>query len=166
MHLLVRERHPFSALVGGRRARAALAGRPFTELVALIRRPPRWSISGFPVVDRALNTVEFFVHHEDVRRARPDWRPRGLPRRREAELWRRLGPVAKLNLRRFPAAVLVEAPGYGRLRAGRGGPSVRIVGAPGEIALFVYGRQPVARGLAVIGPDAVVERISTAALGW
>ncbi|TDQ50733.1 TIGR03085 family metal-binding protein [Actinorugispora endophytica] len=164
-HLVVRERHPLAALGVSGKARAALDELEYDALVALVRRPPRWSISGPALLDRPVNTVEFFVHHEDVRRARLDWRPRTLQRRQAADLWRRIRLFAKLNLRRFPAAVQAEAPGYGRFSAGKGGPRVRIIGAPAEVALFVYGRQSVAHDLALIGPDPLVKRLSDTPLG-
>ena len=34
------------------------------------RVPPRWSPMALPPLDRAVNTLEYFVHHEDIRRAR------------------------------------------------------------------------------------------------
>ena len=49
------------------------------EIVERVRTgPPRWSPMRLDAVDRLVNTVEFFVHHEDVRRARPLWSPRAL----------------------------------------------------------------------------------------
>ena len=42
----------------------------FAELVRRIRNgPARFSVFAFPGVDEPANTTEFFVHHEDVRRA-------------------------------------------------------------------------------------------------
>lgn len=164
-HLVVRERRPVAAFTGGARARAELAELPFAELVDLVRHPPWWSLGGV-AVDRAVNTVEFFVHHEDVRRARDGWQPRTLPRAHQAALWRWLRFPARLGLRRFPGTVLLEAPGYGRARLGRGGDRVRVVGAPGELALFVSGRREAARDVAVIGPDTLAERLVTTDLSW
>ncbi|UOE21927.1 TIGR03085 family protein [Thermobifida halotolerans] len=166
VHLVVRERRPWSAVAGGGGARARVERLPFAELVAALRQPPRWSLGGFSVVDRIVNTLELFIHHEDVRRAQPQWRPRTLSRPQQAALWRGLKPMAKLGLRRFPATVLVEAPEHGRLRSGRGGPGLRVVGAPSELALFVSGRQRVAREVRLIGPDALAERLSGARLDW
>ena len=37
-------------------------------------------------IDELVNTVEFFVHHEDVRRAAPGWTPRSLDRQLEDAL--------------------------------------------------------------------------------
>ena len=86
-HLVVRERRPDGA-AGiiirpladyAEKVRRAEAARPWDELVALVRRgPPAWNPMRLGPVDRFANSVEFFVHHEDVRRARPDWTPRQL----------------------------------------------------------------------------------------
>lgn len=172
-HLLVRERRPDAAggillpplRQYGERVRARYAARPFAELVAQLRRPPLWSPVSNPLVDELLNSLEFFVHHEDVRRAGSGWRPRDLPAGLHALLWRRATVLGRLALRRFPADLLVQAPGYGELSTGRGGPRVRLVAAPGELALFLTGRQRVAR-VQVDGPAELVERLRTARLGF
>ncbi|HYN96833.1 MAG TPA: TIGR03085 family protein, partial [Pilimelia sp.] len=64
----------------------------------------------------------------------------------------------------FRGAVLVQAPGPGETRAGAGGPAVRLVGAPGELVLFLAGRQRAAR-VQVDGPAEVAERLRGARLG-
>ena len=52
------------------------AARPWPELVALVRHgPPIWSLYGLPKMDDLLNGLEYFVHHEDVRRGAPGWEP-------------------------------------------------------------------------------------------
>lgn len=171
-HLVLRERRPDAA--GGillrplrgyaERVRLALAARPFPELVEMVRYPPWWSPVSNPVTDGLANSVEFFVHHEDVRRAQPGWRPRVLPAGHQAALWRRVVPFARLALRRFRGAVLLQAPGVGEATAGAGGDRVRLVGEPGELLLFVTGRQRVAR-VQVEGPAPVADRLRAARLG-
>ncbi len=53
--------------------------------------------------------MEYFVHHEDVLRAQPDWQPRELSADLSEVLWGRLG-MAKLMLRKAPVGVeLVRA---------------------------------------------------------
>lgn len=86
-HLLLRERRPAAApgivvrALSGytERVRRGLAGRPYDQLVATLRRPPRWSPLALAPVDRAVNTLEMFLHHEDVRRGQAGWQPRALP---------------------------------------------------------------------------------------
>jgi uncharacterized protein (TIGR03085 family) len=171
-HLVIRERRP-DAAAGillhplrrhSERVRQATAAQPFARLVDQVRRPPWWSPLRNPFLDELANTTEFFIHHEDVRRARPGWQPRDLPRGPQSALWRRIPPLARLSLRRFPAAVLVQAPGYGEIAAGTGGDRVRLVGSPGELALFLFGRQRVAR-VQLAGPPVLTDRLHAARFG-
>ncbi|MER7460454.1 TIGR03085 family metal-binding protein [Micromonospora sp. NPDC126480] len=171
-HLVLRERRPDAA--GGiilpplrghaERVRRRLAAQPWTRLVDQVRRPPLWSPVSNPLTDELANTMEFFIHHEDVRRPGTGWQPRDLPAGLQRALWRRAGALARLALRRFPATVLVQAPGHGELSVGRGGEPVRLVGAPGELVLFLSGRQRAAR-VQVDGPAAVSDRLRAARLG-
>lgn len=171
-HLVVRERRPdaaagivFRPLRGwNERVRTRLADTAYPELVAELRRPPWWSPVSNRVLDPVVNTLEFFVHHEDVRRARPGWRTRDLARDHQEALWRQVSWWSRLALRRFRATVVVQGPGYGEVHVGAGGPEVRVVGAPGELLMFLTGRQRAAR-VQVDGPDELVERLRTARLG-
>ena len=96
-----------------RRVQARLTDRhSFAQLVELIRTgPPRLSIFGLPGADEKLNLVEYFVHHEDVLRAQPDWQPRKVDAELADVLWDRLS-LARLMLRKAPVGVeLVRADG-------------------------------------------------------
>ncbi|MFD6567413.1 TIGR03085 family metal-binding protein [Micromonospora profundi] len=171
-HLVLRERRPDAA--GGlllpplrayaERVRLQIAARPYPELVTQVRRPPVWSPVSNPLTDELVNTVEFFIHHEDVRRAAPGWQPRELSNGLEATLWKRAAPLARMRLRRFPADLYVQAPGYGEISTGRGGEPLRLVGAPGELTLFLSGRQRVAR-VQLDGPAASAQQLRNASLG-
>lgn len=171
-HLVVRERRPLAASgivvkpVAGYTARVQgrYAQRPFPELVETLRQPPRWSPARLAPVDRVFNTVEMFIHHEDIRRAQPDWRPRPLPESLGRQIWSRLTTLEKLRVRRFPATVVIEAPGYGEIRAGAGGPEVRLRGDPGELAIFLNGRQDAAE-VEASGPEELTARLARARLG-
>jgi uncharacterized protein (TIGR03085 family) len=171
-HVVLRDRRPDAALgilfkpLAGYTAKvqAELAARPFDELVDLMRDPPHHSPARFGPVDRLINTQEFFIHHEDVRRAQAGWQPRPLPRGLGEALWARSRGVVRFALRRFPASVVVAAPGYGELRAGAGGPEVRVTGDPGELALFLSGRQRAAR-VELTGPEDLVEALRAKRLG-
>ncbi|MDH6462450.1 uncharacterized protein (TIGR03085 family) [Micromonospora sp. A200] len=171
-HLVVRERRPDAA--GGivlpplrgyaERVRRRIAARPWAELVGLVRRPPLWSPVSNPLTDELANTLEFFIHHEDVRRAAAGWQPRDLPAGLRARLWKPASLMARATLRRFPADLLVQAPGHGELSVGRGGERLRLVGSPGELALFLSGRQRVAR-VQVDGSARLADRLRHASLG-
>lgn len=171
-HLVLRERRPDAA--GGillpplrryaERVRRQLAARPWERLIDQLRRPPVWSPISNPLLDEAANTMEFFIHHEDVRRAQADWQPRDLPAGLQQALWQRARGLARLTLRRFPAEVLVQAPGYGQRAAGRGGEQLRLVGAPSELVLFLSGRQRAAR-VQIDGPSGPADRLRDAQLG-
>ena len=51
--------------------------------------------------------------------AGPGWQPRDLPKDDQAALWKNASLIARLRLRRFPAALLVQAPGFGEVTDGR-----------------------------------------------
>jgi uncharacterized protein (TIGR03085 family) len=167
-HLIARERRPLSTpglafrwLAGyTNRVRRRIATRPFPELVRTLRRPPWWTAP----FDAATNGLEFFIHHEDVRRARPGWQPRELSAATMGFLWSRMRQLARLQLRRFPATVVIEALGHGELRTGRGGEQVLVRGDPAELAMFLTGRQRAAQ-VELEGPPHLTDRLATARLG-
>jgi uncharacterized protein (TIGR03085 family) len=143
-----------------KRVQQKVAGQEWTVLVGKVRRRPAWAVIG----DEAVNRLEYFVHHEDVRRAQPEWQPRELPAELSASMWSRVKLLARLALRKTPAAVRVSAPGYGTVIVGRGGPTVELSGAPSELLLFLMGRQAHAL-VDMSGPEAIVERIRTTKFG-
>ena len=162
-HLVVRERRPDAAAgilvkpLSGYTERVqnqVKHGRSWTELVATVRSGPPLPLRIGPV-DETVNTVEYFVHLEDVRRARPQWEPRVLDPDLERALWSRLKLMARSLMRRSPVGVELAAPGFGTLRAKAGEPHVRLTGAPGELLLFAFGRQGAARVEASGDPDLV-----------
>jgi uncharacterized protein (TIGR03085 family) len=153
-HLLMRERRPDAAagvvvpLLAGyteRVQRRVRSGMPFPQLVERLQQgPPAWSPLAWPGVEGAANTVEFFIHHEDVRRAREGWRPRDLPSALEDELWRRL-KLGRLTLRRLPVEVTLADPDGRTQRLTKGGRQARVHGLPSELMLWTAGRTGVAR---------------------
>ncbi|RIV38495.1 TIGR03085 family metal-binding protein [Micromonospora radicis] len=172
-HLLVRERRPDAAAgifvppLGGyaERVRRRVTAGDWAQLLDRLRRPPLWSPVSNPLTDELTNTLEFFIHHEDVRRAQAGWQPRQLPAGLDQTLWRRVGMLARLALRRFPARVRVRAPGHGEVAAGRGGEQLQLVGAPGELVLFLSGRQRVTR-VQLDGAPELAARLQAAHLGF
>ncbi|GAA1241238.1 TIGR03085 family metal-binding protein [Kitasatospora nipponensis] len=149
-HLVLREARPDAAAgiqlrpLGGwtRRVQDGYARRPYEELVRRFRAgPPRLSPFALPGADEAANTVEYFVHAEDVRRAVP-WEPRELDGALAEALWRRVPLTARFELAKRTPVRLVLAHRDGRnLTVGqklRG--TVRVTGDPGELLLFAFGR--------------------------
>lgn len=146
-HLVLRERRPDAAagilltpLAGHtRRVQDAYAARPWDELVGLVRvGPPRFS--PYALVDELVNSVEYFVHHEDVRRARDDWAPRSPDPVRDAVLWRRLAPAARLMYRKSPVGVVLRRPDGEAVVAKRGADPVVLTGQVSELLVHVFGR--------------------------
>ena len=141
----------------GERVRQQEAARPWEELVALVRNgPPRWTLMAIPRLTAALNTGEFYIHHEDVRRAQPGWAPRDLDPAFADALWTSLRRAARLVSRRAPSG-LVFASGDDEIVGKSGTPSARVEGGPGELLLFAYGRQSHARVDIVADVDTATE---------
>ena len=126
------------------------------ELVTLFGSgPPRFSVFAIPGADEAANAVEFFVHHEDVRRAAPGWEPRELSGGESDMLWHRLR-MARFMLRKAPVGVELARDDIGTADAGADGaayritarnatPAVTVVGSPAELTMWVMGRRRAAR---------------------
>jgi len=172
-HLVVREARPdagvgivFSPLAWWTdRVTRATASQPYPELVRRVRTgPPTLSVFSLPGAEGMANLVEYFVHHEDVRRAQPDWRPRDLPVGLGDELWSRLRQLARLTYRRVPVGVtLVRTDGDGGTHVARSGePMVTLRGTAQELLLRSYGRREV--DLEVEGDPAAVEAFESAPL--
>lgn len=142
------------------RVQDKVAEQDWNALLAKVRRRPWWAVLG----EEAVNRTEYFVHHEDVRRAQPDWSARELSADFAEALWSRVRPQAKLALRRTPAVVTVTAPGFGTITAGKGGPDVDLVGPPPELLMFLIGRQRHAL-VELAGPDHITERMRSARYG-
>jgi uncharacterized protein (TIGR03085 family) len=148
-HLVVREGHPAAAgiLLHGlsgwtRRTQQQLASLPFAELIERLGQgPPWWSPMGAPGVGSAVNTGEFFVHHEDVRRASKSWTERSLSDADQHELWRLLQHRSRLLLRRSPVAVVLHTSDGEELLAKPGRSPVRLSGLPSELVLYLHGRK-------------------------
>lgn len=180
-HLVLRERRPDAAggVLGGplagytaRVQRGIRARIPFPDLVRIIRSgPPRLSVMALPGMDERANAVEFFVHHEDVRRAADGWEPRQLGDGESDMLWQRLR-LARFMLRRAPVgvelarddggtgAVSGDGPAY-RITAKNATPAVTVVGTPAELTMWVMGRRTAAR-VRMDGTKAAVTKLDEA----
>ncbi|MFE4328230.1 TIGR03085 family metal-binding protein [Streptomyces sp. NPDC056831] len=172
-HVVVRERRPDAA--GGvvlgvlknrlERVQAEYAAKPYEELIQLIRTgPPRMSPFGLKQIDEAANTVEFYVHTEDVRRAQPDWSRRELDPVFADVLWSRAERTARLLGRRSPVGLVLRRPDGQTAVAHKGTPVVTVTGEPGELLLFAFGRQDAAT-VDLDGDKEAMARLHTAELG-
>jgi uncharacterized protein (TIGR03085 family) len=155
-HLVVRERRPDVAagillpVMAGRleKVQNGYAAWDWPRLIHEVRTgPPAWSPASLGPVDEAMNTAEFFVHHEDVLRGGPDWSARELPGDLETALWGIVSRVARLQLARARVGVQLVAPSYGerQVHATTDLGTVMITGTPGELLLYSFGRRSVAQ---------------------
>ena len=167
-HLVLRERRPDAAagLMGGplakytAQAQRKLSARtPYPKLVEMIRTgPPRYSFFGIPGVDAKANFSEYFVHHEDVRRAQPDWQARELSTELTDAVWSQLSH-ARLLLRKVPVGIEFARDDIGDQPGGQPAsrqpsgdrrpvrmtvrprtPVVTVIGAPAELLMWTFGR--------------------------
>lgn len=174
-HLVVRERRPDAAAGGmvkglsahGEKVRLAKAAEPYEQIIEELRSPPWWSPVSNKLTDEPANTLEFFIHHEDMRRARPGWAPRVLPPGEQEALWKGAKLTARFGLRKLHVPILVRSPGFDDLKVGTSEtqpPRAMIQGEPGEIALFLSGRKRVAK-VEIQGQDDTTDVIRKANLG-
>jgi len=171
-HLVIREGRPSSAAIFV----PALEGwldhatkhqltRPHVDLVDDLRHgPPLWSPFRLPKVDAVGNLVELFVHHEDVRRAQPEWAPRDLSRARQDTLWRALGVAGRLLALRSSVPLTVARSDAGASTTLKRGRGAVVTGLPSEVLFFLYGRQDHA-DVEVTGDDTAVAKVRRADLG-
>jgi uncharacterized protein (TIGR03085 family) len=178
-HLVLRESRPDAAagVMGGplagytARAQGRLKSRKsYTELIEAFRGgPPRFSPFALPKADEAANTVEYFVHHEDVRRAAEGWEPRELDPSLAEALWSRLKSGGRFFARSAPVGVEFARDGEPgkadggpyRVTVKRTAPLVTVTGPPAELTLWAFGRVS-ASHVRLDGPKAAINQIQ----GW
>lgn len=173
-HLVLREGRPDLALglgiplLAGRleQAQRQLAAGDFDRLVERVRSgPPAWHPTQVPALDDVANLFEFFVHHEDLRRASGKG-----PRPADADLDRALAGTLKragrLLFRRAGVGVTL-VPDHGAahtVHRPTGAGAVRVAGPVGELVLYAFGRRGVAQ-VRVDGPERARQVLATARLG-
>jgi uncharacterized protein (TIGR03085 family) len=147
-----------------RRARA-LASTDFAGLVATLRVGPPAGFFRIGWVCRVPNLNEFFVHHEDVRRANGQG-PRHHSDEMDEALWHNVAFAPWLLARRLHGfgLELHWAGTTQTIRARRGEPIARIAGPPGELLLYLFGRQRAAQ-VDVSGNDEAVQAVLRAGFG-
>jgi uncharacterized protein (TIGR03085 family) len=160
-HLVVRDRRP-DALPGYGVQEMGVAGplaswshrleeelrtsTPYGEVVARLRSgPPAWSPLAWPIVARPLNTAEFAIHHEDVRRAQPAWEPRNLPRAVQDTLWTAAALFARRAAARLEGGLVLRRTDVAGMERRIGSGATTVEGAPMELLLWAAGREGVAQ---------------------
>jgi uncharacterized protein (TIGR03085 family) len=150
-HLVLRESRPDAALgvvispLAGWTARLQkkLLRNAYADLVNRLRGgPPRWSPYRPRRVNELLNSIEYFVHHEDVRRAVPQWEPRAFDSATNALLWKRSTQMAKHVLKSAPGGIELVRSDTGQrhtVRATTQGKSgLTLTGAPQELLMYMF----------------------------
>lgn len=172
-HLLVRERDPLGSLgiaVGAlsgltdramRRARA----RDFEASVRRLRSPGITPYA-LPPVEVLANTLEYLVHHEDLRRGRPDWTPRTLAPADLDLVWRLGTGAGRMLVRPAGVPVRVVRSDTGASTTVRSGADpVVITGPVVEVVLVLFGRSAV-QDVSYDGPPDAVAALRDADLGF
>jgi uncharacterized protein (TIGR03085 family) len=175
-HLVLRERDPVAApglVLSGpparfaeRRTAAMVERREFAWLVARLRSGPPPGFFRLPWVRSFPSLNEFFVHHEDVRRANGLGPRENLTPALEAALWRNVQRGSRYLSRRLRGTGLdiVWAGTQRRITVRTGDSAADLSGPPGELLLYLFGRQAAAR-VAVAGPPAAVVAVQNTRFG-
>jgi uncharacterized protein (TIGR03085 family) len=172
-HLLVRETDPRAgvAILGGdrfasleRKLMDGAKAQGYERIVERLRSGPPLVPWRLPGLRPALNATEWFVHHEDVRRANGDG-PRADRPDLDAALWSMIRRMGRIMLRKVDGAgVALVAPGHGEVPARGSGPTARVEGGPQELMLFLNGRRSAAQ-VDITGPDEAQAALAEAKLG-
>lgn len=175
-HLVVRERNPLSApgiLLGGRfegtteRLMARELDRHgYAGVVERVRTGPPLGPMALRPVGRLANTIEFVVHHEDVRRPAG-----GGPRPDDAALqdgvWSLLRRGARLLVapgKLGSTGLDLVRPGHDPVRASGRGDGAVLTGDPVEVLLYLYGRTAQA-DVTLTGDATAVAKVEAASFG-
>lgn len=153
-HIAIRERRPDAALgivapfvaSHTKSVMAKYSNKPWKELLHLVEEgAPLWNPLGLPNLDNAANLFEMFVHHEDVRRAIPEWKPRALHPELETALWERMAKNGKLMWRRAKVGIVLDN-GSSQIvvkKSPAGTGTVMISGTTADLVLLTYGRNEI-----------------------
>jgi uncharacterized protein (TIGR03085 family) len=174
-HLVQRERDPIAGpcmvlpgrfqRIADRRRATLVQAQDFDRLVERLRSGPPgffrlgW-VSSFP----SLN--EYFVHHEDVRRANGLGPRLTMSPALEAALWRNACRGGRYLSRRLSVVglELAWAGSRERLSVHKGEPTAQISGAPGELLLYLFGRTAAAQ-VEVTGTEVAVATVNRTNFG-
>ncbi|MCW1249075.1 TIGR03085 family metal-binding protein [Acaricomes phytoseiuli] len=128
----------------------------YAKLVKQFREgPPAFSPLRIKALDESSNLIEYFVHTEDLRRAKERWAPRALDEEYSQALWDELIKRAAILYRGVDLGVVLVQPSGPRHVAKRAPVSVAIVGEPSELLMHAHGRTDHALVTFEGQPDAV-----------
>lgn len=172
-HLLLREQRP-DLMIGPKLPVAPLARKaqegldalralPWTERVEKFRSGPQ-KLSPVRAIDGLMNTVEYFIHLEDLRRARPDWEPRALSAEDQAQLWAGLKRMARILVKADVEVTLMSPQGSVRVPSKKGRGAVSVHGPASELLLWAFGREHAQVNLQ--GDDAAISAMESARRGF
>ncbi len=171
-HLLVRENRPWAAagivvpkLAGlTEKSMERMARKDFGVLVEKLR-DPGLNVYRLPPAEVAFNTLEYFVHHEDIRRAAPGWKPRDLDPDDVDLIWKLGRGSGRLMARRVEGPFRIRRSDTGaEATLSSGDDPVLVSGPPSEVVLFLFGRDQV-RDLDFEGPTEAVAKVRGADFG-
>lgn len=155
VHLLIRERKPLAA-VGIllpvaqsllHREEQQQHARSYEDVVREWAAGPPAFIAP---INTVMNTSEHFIHHEDVRRGGGTIEPREFSREVDRQLMQLVKRFGRLVLRKSPIPIVLTPPTLPPVTVGgqagvaeRGDNVARVFGSPGELLLWVSGRDAV-----------------------
>src|SRR5699024_122017 len=112
---------------------------PFAQLLGLVADPPKWTPSALPGIGTAMNTTEFLVHHEDIRRAALEWVPRRLSEAENRTVWAQTRVALLPFAAKAHGPLRLSAPGSGTRTAGSRRNKDSAITITGErLALLLY----------------------------
>ena len=149
---------------GAPREQDAGFGYFVSALVERLRGGPPLVPWRLPGLRTLLNLSEWFVHHEDVRRANGQ-APRTDRPDLDAALWDLVGRTGRMAVRGLKGAGLdVDVPGHGQRTLDKAEPRVTLTGGPQEVVLFLNGRRDAAQ-VELAGDQPALEALAAARLG-
>ena len=167
-HLVLRERRPdaaagilIPALAGytARKQQRITDSTDWPDLLEMVASgPPLYS--PMKLLDPLVNTTEMFIHHEDVRRAAPDWQPRDLDGDLTSALRRQVRLAVRMSHSRAPAMVTLKDADGTTLASVGNGPQCVVTGKPPELLLFLSGRDAVQ--VVFTGDDETAQQVRAA----
>jgi uncharacterized protein (TIGR03085 family) len=157
-HLVLREHYHR----WGDKRRAAEKAKGFTAVVARLRAGAPLIPWRLPRIRNVFNGLEYFIHHEDVRRANGQG-PRPEQPDLEAVAWRMTGYSARRIARAIrPYGIELVNP-EGARRTFGSGPFATLTGPASEMLLYMGGRRATAH-VALGGPAEALAALDAASL--